>query len=123
MIEPKMERIAIIIIIGSLVIGNVFFGFNYFTLSREIGGVKSGQSKVETNEKIINFTSMFIEKVLQADTEVDFETRLTLENAVRDLKDAEVMAEWQNFIKSKTEKEAQDSVKMLLGILIDKIQK
>ncbi|OGI68408.1 hypothetical protein A2738_00775 [Candidatus Nomurabacteria bacterium RIFCSPHIGHO2_01_FULL_42_15] len=123
MIEPKMERIAIIIIIGSLVIGNVFFGFNYFTLSREIGGVKSGQSKVETNEKIINFTSMFIEKVLQADTEVDFETRLTLENAVRDLKDAEVMAEWQNFTGSGAEADAQNSVKKLLGILIGKIQK
>ncbi len=123
MIEPKVERIAIIVVISALVVGNVFFGFNYFALSKEIGEAKSGQSKVETNEKIINFTSLFIKKVLQADTEVDFETRLSLENAVRDLKDAEVIAEWQNFTGSSTEAEAQNSVKKLLGILINKIQK
>ena len=44
------------------------------------------------------------------------ETRLSLENAVRDLKDEEIMAEWQNFIASKTEADAQTSVKKLLGI-------
>jgi hypothetical protein len=46
-----------------------------------------------------------------------------LENEVRDLKDPAVMAEWQNFTNSKTEADAQNSVKTLLGILVDKIQK
>ena len=53
---------------------------------------------------------------------MDFETRLSLENAVRDLKDKEVMEEWQNFTGSKTEAEAQNSVKKLLGILINKVR-
>jgi len=54
---------------------------------------------------------------------LDFETRLSLENSVRDLNDPEIMAEWQNFTNSKTEADAQTSVKTLLGILISKIQK
>jgi hypothetical protein len=54
---------------------------------------------------------------------VDFDTRLSLENGVRDLKDPEIMAEWQNFTGSKTEADAQNSVKKLLEMLVDKIQK
>jgi|SRR3989338_5570594 len=122
MVDNK-ERIAIIIVITMLVLGNVFFAFNYFPVSRELQAIKSSQSKAKVNEKVINFTSLFIKKVLQANTEVDFETRLSLENAVRELKDEEIMTEWTNFVGSSTETEAQNSVKKLLGILIDKIQK
>lgn len=117
------NRVLVIIVIGALIISDVFFALNYFTNLQELNTVKNTQAKVETNLKVINFTSLFIKKVLQANTEVDFETRLSLENAVRDLKDPEIMAEWQNFIASKTEAEAQNSVKKLLGILISKIQK
>lgn len=122
MIENK-EHVAIIIVVGALVIGNIFFGFFYFNNLKELNTLESTQSKVELNQKIINFSEMFIKKVLQADKEVDFETRLSLENAVRDLKDPEVMTEWQNFTASKTEADAQNSVKKLLGILVSKIQR
>jgi hypothetical protein len=117
------QRIFIIIVIGALIIGNVFFALNYFPMVKELSELKNAQTKTEVNEKVINFAEMFIKKVLQADKEVDFETRLSLENAVRDLKDEEVMKEWQNFIGSKTEADAQNSVKKLLEILITKIQK
>lgn len=122
MMENK-KRVFIIIIIGALVIGNVFFALDYFSAYKELRDLKSTQAKVELNTKVLNFTSMFIKKVLQAEKEIDFETRLSLENAVRDLKDGEIMAEWTNFIGSQTEAEAQNSVKKLLGILVSKIQK
>jgi hypothetical protein len=117
------KRIIIIIVIGALIIGNAYLGLKYVSVSKELEMVRSTETKAELNSKVLNFTSMFIKKVLQANTEVDFETRLSLENAVRDLKDEEIMSEWQNFIGSKTELEAQNSVKKLLGILISKIQK
>jgi len=122
MMESK-KRIVLIIVIGALVIGNVFFALNYFLLNRELNTAYSIRDKAEVNTKVLNFASMFVKKVLQADKEVDFETRLSLENAVRDLKDKEIMEEWQNFTGSKTEGEAQNSVKKLLEILINKIQK
>ena len=117
------NRILNIIVIGVLVISSTFFALNYYFAKQELQTIKSTQGKVELNEKVLNFASLFIKKVLQANTEVDFETRLSLENAVRDLKDEQIMKEWQNFTASKTEADAQNSVKTLLGILISKIQK
>ena|SRR3989338_931053 len=117
------KRIGVIVVTGILLIGNVFFGLNYFIASKELKIAQANQSKVEINGKVVDFASLFIKKVLQADKEVDFETRLSLENAVRGLKDEEIMAEWTNFVGAKTETSAQESVKKLLGILIDKIQK
>jgi hypothetical protein len=117
------KRIFYIILFGVLLIATVFFGMQYFTLTQELNKLQNTQSKVELNNKVIDFASMFITKVLQADQEVDFETRLSLENSVRGLEDEEIMAEWQNFVSSKTEAEAQESVKDLLGILINKIRK
>jgi hypothetical protein len=122
MIENN-KRVFYIIVFGILLVGNVFFGLYYFTTVKELKDIQSTSSKTELNDKVLDFASMFIKKVLQADKEVDFETRLSLENAVRDLKDDQIMSEWQNFVGSKTETEAQNSVKNLLGILINKIQK
>jgi hypothetical protein len=115
------KRFLIIIII--LVAGNIFFAMNYFFAYKEMQSIETTETKVEFNEKVLDFSSLFIKKVLQADKEVDFETRLSLENAVRDIKDEDIMVGWQNFINSKTESEAQDSCKKLLEILITKIQK
>lgn len=70
----------------------------------------------------MEFAKFFIEKFLKAETGVDFETRLKLENAVRDLKDEEILAQWQKFAESKTEIDAQAEVKNLLEMLIDKIK-
>lgn len=122
MMENKKREFELVIL-GLLVVGNVFFGYSYFKTYKQLQVLESAQAKVELNTKVVNFTGMFIEKVLQADAEVNFETRLSLENAVRDLKDEEIMAEWQNFTSTKTEIEAQNSVKRLLSVLISKIQR
>ena len=122
MIENN-KRAFYIVLVGILLISSVFFAFNYFFTYKELQEIESTGGKTELNNKVIDFASMFIKKVLQAVKEVDFETRLSLENAVRDLKDEEIMSEWQNFVGSKTEAEAQNSVKKLLEILITKIRK
>ena len=121
MIENK-KRIVLIIVIGALLIGNVFFALNYYLTYKDLQETKATESKTEINQKVLTFASLFIKKVLQANAPIDFDTRLSLENAVRDLNDPAIMAEWQNFTNSKTEADAQNSVKTLLGILIDKIQ-
>ena len=51
------------------------------------------------NLKILAFRNMFTQKVLLADGEVDFDTRLTLENAVRALNDQEIFDQWEKAIK------------------------
>ena len=121
MIDKK--RLVIIIVIGVLLIGDVFFALNYYLTFQELQTAKIAESKTVLNAKVIDFTSMFVKDVLQANTEVDFNTRLSLENSVRNLNDPEILSEWQNFTNSKTEADAQSNVKILLGTLISKIQK
>ena len=111
----------ILIVILVLLAGSVFFGLRYFTVQKELGQAQAVLETQKINEKVLEFTKLFIEKVLKAETEIDFETRLQLENAVRDLNDEEILTHWQNFTESKTEIEAQKELKDLLEILVNKI--
>lgn len=115
------QKITLIIIL-ILLIGNIFSGYKYFASQKELEATKATIKTQQINEKTLDFTKLFIEKVLKAETEVDFETRLKLENAVRDLEDNEILAQWQKFVESKTETEAQTEVKNLLEMLVNKIK-
>ncbi len=113
------------IISGLIVIllaGVLYFGFQVKFLTAELENAKKEIAVTQTNEKVLNFTGLFIEKVLKSDSEVDFDTRLKLENAVREIHDDLIFSLWDKFVKSKTEAEAQKVVKDLLGVLISKIQ-
>ena len=114
------QKITLIIVL-ILLAGNVFFGVKYFIVQKELGQTQATLETQKTNEKVLEFTELFIEKVLKAETEIDFETRLKLESAVRNLDDEEILVQWQKFVESGTESEAQNEVKNLLEMLIDKI--
>jgi predicted negative regulator of RcsB-dependent stress response len=118
------QKIIIIILILGLVVSNLFFGYKYYSLLQEFNKTKttSQNQNINVNEKIIYFLNLFIEKVLKAEKEVDFETRLKLENAVREINDKEILDQWIKFTESKTEDEAQNNIKNLLDLLVGKIQ-
>lgn len=110
--------IIILILIG----GNAYFGFSYFESQKEL---KQNQSTIENqkvNKEVLEFTDVFIKKVLKADSEIDFDTRLNLENLVRDLNDQAILNQWQKFTETKTPTQAQMEVKNLLEMLIEKIK-
>ncbi len=115
------QKIVLIIIILILVTGNVFLSVSYFFAQKNLQITTQQLKNQKNNEKIINFANLFITKVLKAEKEVSFEDRLKLENAVRDLHDEEILVQWEKFITSKTEAEAQDAVKDLLELLVKKI--
>ena len=95
---------------------------NYFEVTREFQTTKEALKVRQINENILDFAKIFINQVLRAEKEIDFETRLKLEYAVRDLADKEILKQWDNFVNSKTESEAQEQVKNLLEILVNKIK-
>jgi hypothetical protein len=110
-----------IIAILILLAGNVFLGVKYISLVKELRQTQTALQTQTTNEKVLEFTKLFIKEVLKAETEVNFDTRLKLETAVRNLGDEEILNQWQKFVDSKTETEAQEEVKNLLEMLINKI--
>lgn len=121
----------IIILLICLIVMNIFLLYRYLLITKEVEKIKIASSLPEKNavifpntknEKIINFLKLFITKVLKAEGEVDFETRLKLENAVREIQDKEILDQWIKFTESKTEDESQKNVKDLLEILVNKLQ-
>jgi len=114
----KITLIIVLILLAS----TVFLGVRYSAAQKELRQTKAALETQKMNEKILDFTKLFIEKVLRAESEIDFETRLGLENAVRDIGDEEILAQWQKFTESKTEAEAQEEVKNLLEMLVDKVK-
>ena len=116
------QKTILSIVILILVAGNAFFAVKYFSTQKELNQTKTVAEAKNTNEKVLNFTKLFIAQVLRADGEVDFETRLKLENAVRDLNDEKILAQWQKFVESETEAEAQEEVKNLLEMLVGEIE-
>ena len=115
------QKTILIIIILLLIASNALFGFKYLNTQKELGQTQALLETQKTNEKVLNFTKLFIGQVLKAENEVDFETRLKLENAVRNLDDEEIVNQWDKFVESESEDEAQEEVKNLLEMLINKI--
>jgi len=121
-IHMSLRSAIFFVIILFLLAGNIYFVVQYSAVKKELKETRIELQTKEFNEKILNFTSLFIAKVLKAEGEIDFETRLQLENAVRNLNDSEILAQWQKFVESKTEIQAQTKVKNLLELLVLKIQ-
>lgn len=115
------QKIILMVIVLILVVGNVYFCFRNINIQKELRQAQVVLGAEKINENILEFAKLFIKEVLKAKTEVSFETRLKLENLVRDLGDEEILVQWQKFTESKTENDAQENVKNLLELLIDKI--
>ena len=109
------------LIIALLIFSNGFFVVEYLEMDNKMNKMSVSLGEVEINDKVLFFSKLFIKEVLQSDGEVSFESRVDLENAVRETEDEEIMSKWKEFTNSKTAPEAQVIVKDLLSILIGKI--
>lgn len=116
--KQKSALIIILILLAS----NIFFGYKYFSTTKELKETQAQLVTQKTNGAVLDFTKLFVKNVLMANSEVNFDTRLKLENAVRNLGDAEILAKWSAFVDSKTADEAQNGVKNLLEVLVSKIK-
>lgn len=109
------------VIILLLIFGTIFFGINSFFQSRQIRELEKEVGTRKINEKIVMFLDLFIQKVLKTDKEVSFDDRLNLENAVRNIEDAEILSKWEQFTAGENEEQIQSRVKGLLETLVQKI--
>lgn len=85
---------------------------------------KKAQSELTAfshNKKISAFQKLFVDKVLKSDGDVDFDTRVLLQNSVNDTGDKDVIEAWNSFLRAKTEDEGQARVKDLLSLLSSKL--
>jgi hypothetical protein len=78
--------------------------------------------KQQINSKILSFTQLFMDKVLQGSTTVSFDDRLQLENSVRALNDNEIFSSWQKFTNAKSQTEIQQDFYKLFDLLLKSIE-
>ncbi|MEK7624554.1 MAG: hypothetical protein AAB404_02465 [Patescibacteria group bacterium] len=121
-IKTRLDKLFTVLIIVFLLAVVSLGAKKYTETQKELEIAKESLKTQQINEKNLSFAKLFIDQVLKAEKEIDFETRLKLENAVRNIGDDEILIQWQKFIESKTEAEAQTGVKNLLDLLVDKIQ-
>ncbi len=114
-------RIVLIVFIGFLVLTNALTLNAYLSVQKQLSVLQTIAQKKDINARVLIFSRLFVERVLQAKGEVSFENRLKLETMVRDLNDQAILQSWDNFVNSKSEQEAQENVKLLLDVLIQKI--
>lgn len=109
------------VIILLLVFGTVFFGINSFFQAKQIKELEKELETRKTNGRVAAFLDLFIQKVLKTDKEVSFDDRLNLENAVRNIEDADILSKWEQFTAGENEEQIQSRVKGLLEALVKKI--
>ncbi|MEK7606849.1 MAG: hypothetical protein AAB444_01460 [Patescibacteria group bacterium] len=117
-----MKTKLIVFIIVILFSGNIALGSQYFWNMQELVRTRALVRDQRFNDAALQFAKLFINEVINTEQTVDFETRLRLENAVRALKDEEVLAQWLAFVNSADEGAAQREVRALLQLLMKKIR-
>ena len=115
------KRIIIYAVVAAVLIAITLLSVKLYLYSNEIVRLQKIEQSRAVNTKILNFTKLFIEKVLASKTEVDFESRLKLENAIRDINDSELFDQWTKFSQSKESGDAQTNVVILLQMLVSRI--
>ena len=117
-----MKQKQIYIIITILLLSNLFLGVKYFNASKELKEATSITVAQEERTKFTEFNKTFISEVLQSKTEVNYDTRLKLDEMVKDINNKELNAQWQKFTDSQTEKEAQEETVKLLGLVAERME-
>ncbi|OGN06799.1 MAG: hypothetical protein A2940_01575 [Candidatus Wildermuthbacteria bacterium RIFCSPLOWO2_01_FULL_48_29] len=118
--QPKLIFLLVLLVL--LLASNAFFAMQYIAAQKELRETQALLSAQKVNERTLAFTQLFVEKVLQSDTEIDFDTRLLLENSVRSIGDEAILTQWKKFTESQTEEEVQTEVKNLLSLLAKKLE-
>ena len=104
-----------------LVAGNIFFSIQYTE------GLKQQQNdqtdKIGTNIQVSRFLKLFVDVVLntKAGQTISYDDRVKLENDVREIKDVDVIKQWDSFVESKDSKTAQENAIALMKLLTNKL--
>jgi uncharacterized protein (UPF0333 family) len=116
-----MSKTSKSLLIILLLATNLLWSVAYVIQKNTLKETKASLEAVNQNKKVASFHKLFVDKVLMSEGVVDFNTRVTLQNSVNDIKDDAITNAWSNFLSSKTEEEGQTRVKELLALLTSKV--
>lgn len=109
-----------LLLIFLVIASNIVWGLEYASKKSQLDTASQELSTITQDKKILAFQKLFVDKVLNADGIVDFNTRVELQDAVTDIHDEAIAETWSAFLSAKTEADGQTKVKELLSLLADK---
>jgi hypothetical protein len=102
-----------------LLAGNIFFSIQY------VSGINQESTqedaKAATRYQTSHFLKYFIDTVLNTTGAISFEDRVKLENDIRQIHDADLIAQWDAFVASTNTKDAQANAVKLMSMLTNKM--
>ncbi len=114
--QKKIFKIVLISILCVSLAANAALLFLGVKMYKELSSARDSKQQ---NSKMLSFANIFIEKILLAESDIDFDTRLELETRVRSLNDSEILSQWQKFTKSDSLNASREA-KYLLNLLVKK---
>ena len=109
------------IIILLLIVTNVVSLIAFTNLGKELSQTQYSLAQVQENKNILSFQKLFVDKVLNSDGVVDYDTRRQLDLSVGITNNEAVIDAWNAFIAAKTEADAQNKVKDLFSVMADQV--
>ena len=112
------SSILILILLG----GNIYLSTQYFSIGKQLQQIKN-QKLVDVNSgvKPAEILTEFLDVVLATRT-TNPDSRLKLENDIRQLGDPAITKEWDALVASKDTKISQSKAIKIIGLLEDKIK-
>jgi len=105
-----------------LVAGNIFFSIQYTqTVINERERVATSEESGATRVQTARFLKYFIDTVLNTQGTISFDDRVKLESDMRQIKDANLLKLWTEFVNSADSKTAQANAVKLMSMLTNKL--
>lgn len=104
-----------------LVAGNIFFSIQYMENIKQQANAK--EETVSNSIQVSRFLKLFVDVVLnnEGGKTISYDDRLKLESDIRQIKDADLIKQWDSFVASKDAKAAQDNAIKLMKLLTNKL--
>jgi hypothetical protein len=104
-----------------LVAGNIFFSIQYMENLKQQANAK--EETVSNSIQVSRFLKLFVDVVLnnEGGKTISYDDRLKLESDIRQIKDADLIKQWDSFVASKDAKAAQDNAIKLMKLLTNKL--
>jgi hypothetical protein len=104
-----------------LVAGNIFFSIQYMQNLKDQANAKD--ETVSNSIQVSRFLKLFVDVVLnnEAGKTISYDDRLKLENDIRQIKDVDLINQWDAFVASKDAKAGQANAVKLMKMLTNKL--
>ena len=110
------------ILVLILLIGNIFFAYQYVAVLRTQGLQQKEQNeKAATRTQVAQFNKFFIDTVINNKSKISPDDRIKLENDMRQIHDENLLKLWDAFVNSKDSKATQENAGKLMAALAGKM--